>query len=166
MIHSGAISVASKGATDTSLLRLDLVCPKNFVYQLVYLSISLQATTQAALEDWLTVGSMEQMSMLGGASFSTGYLMSQEALGGVVMEAASASFIVSYQPQNAFKGFFQPDLTSGVSRIRCRLTDNSADTTILTTGEWYAKFLQFDVEQRFHVGLNYPAQVVNVGGAL
>lgn len=146
--------IPAKIATNMQTIDVNCVLPPNYGYVLSYLSI---ATFMADQEDSDNISDSGTMfNMLGGSI--EGQASPLIAIGSQLGDGAG-TILKSWVPTNPYKLPLY-NLHGQQVTVRCRLSDGDAvNATAVGQVLFFACFLQYDIEQVVHVGVNAPVPV-------
>jgi len=168
--YSGNQIVAAKDAANVSMWNLQCNMPRNFVYQLTELVITIRSSL-AALSD-LEKGIHCQVTTdasglsavfsraftLGAFSYpAPNVISSANNQASFVMDDAGLVAVAEYKPVALPKNFFD---ASDAGRFFFSLIDPTSDSTVAWTASWYMRLMQFDVTQLNAFPIHYQHNVI------
>ena len=151
-----SFAIALVGAGDTQLLRLSVDLPRNFAYSLVNVATSIRNNTLLTVkfEDNATL----KLENASGAARTIVYDVPMTALG-VATAGPTPLGLKIWGPTAPVPNLVLKPATS-VSQVRMSYqVNNGTDNDVAHQFNFYAKFLQFDIEQTLHYAPNAPIPV-------
>lgn len=152
-INDGAITAKAMGNTTTITVTMTL--PRNFAYSFEYLTVQLSfATSTSDAATYEDIGMMQFISNDGVGAGRRAQLVSL----GACADIAAAGSQVAYAPVNVFPSPIF-NTRSVTPSLLFRISDLDAGATVAGLMAVTCSVLQYDLEQVFSVGVNFPLPV-------
>lgn len=153
-INDGAI--AAKIATNTTTILTTCVLPANYAYTFEYASVQASFATSAS-----DAANFESLGMmLVNLGDGLGGRRAQMFSRGAMNDGLAVASQIAWEPLNVFPSpIFNTE--GATPQVLLRFADLDAGATVAGLLATVVSFLQYDIEQVFNVGVNYPVPVSN-----